>query len=142
VVGHGPAAEGLRRIAGPLVEFREREPDDELNGLLAGCTALIQAGDEDFGLAPLEANAAGRPVLAYGVSGALETVVDGVTGVLFHEPTPESLCEAMDYLESRRWDPHAIRAHAETFSKERFKQRFTKLIEDAVGGPVPAALPD
>lgn len=132
VVGSGPASSGLRRMAGPLVEFRERVSDEELNRLLAGCTALIQAGDEDFGLAPLEANAAGRPVVAYGVSGALETVVDGTTGVLFHEPTPDSLRNAMDQLESRRWNPRALRSHAEIFSKERFKRRIAEVIGDAL----------
>jgi glycosyltransferase involved in cell wall biosynthesis len=140
VVGHGPAAAPLRRMAGPLVEFRERVPDEELNRLLAGCTALIQAGDEDFGLAPLEANAAGRPVVAYGVSGALETVVDGVTGVLFHEPSPESLSDAMDDLERRTWDPHALRAHAASFSKERFKARVVEAVDDALAGRLPATL--
>jgi glycosyltransferase involved in cell wall biosynthesis len=140
VVGRGPAAAGLREMAGPLVEFHERVSDEELNRLLAGCTALIQAGDEDFGLAPLEANAAGRPVVAYGVSGALETVVDGVTGVLFHEPSPESLSDAMDDLERRTWDPHALRAHAASFSKERFKARVVEAVDDALAGRLPATL--
>ncbi|MEA2245892.1 MAG: hypothetical protein QOH46_421, partial [Solirubrobacteraceae bacterium] len=94
----------------------------------------------DFGLAPLEANAAGRPVIAYGVSGALETVVDGVTGVLFHEPSPQSLCNAMDDLESRTWDPHALRAHAASFSKDRFKARVVQVIEDALAGRLPVTL--
>jgi len=137
VVGSGPGAPGLRRIAGPRVEFREGVSDLELNRLLAGCTGLIQAGDEDFGLAPLEANAAGRPVVAYGVSGALETVVDGETGVLFHEPTPESLGRAMDELENRPWDRQLLRAHAVSFSKERFKGRISQAIEDALAGRLP-----
>jgi glycosyltransferase involved in cell wall biosynthesis len=139
VVGRGPAGAGLRRIAGPRVEFREGVSDDELNRLLAGCTGLIQAGDEDFGLAPLEANAAGRPVVAYGVSGALETVVDGETGVLFREPTVESLCRAMDDLEGRRWDPHRLRAHAASFNKERFKLRISHAIDDALAGRLPTS---
>jgi glycosyltransferase involved in cell wall biosynthesis len=137
VVGRGPAGARLRRIAGPLVEFREGVSDQELNRLLTGCTGLIQAGDEDFGLAPLEANAAGRPVVAYGVSGALETVIDGETGVLFQEPTVESLCRAMDELESRTWDPQRLRAHATSFGKERFKQRISQAIDDALAGRLP-----
>lgn len=140
VVGHGPGSSSLRKLAGPLVEFRERVPDDELNRLLAGCTALIQAGDEDFGLAPLEANAAGRPVVAYGVSGALETVIDGETGVLFHDPSPESLCAAMDKIESREWDPRRLRTHAAAFNKERFKQRITEVVEAALERRPHAAL--
>jgi glycosyltransferase involved in cell wall biosynthesis len=111
--------------------------DQELNRLLTGCTGLIQAGDEDFGLAPLEANAAGRPVVAYGISGALETVIDGETGVLFQEPTVESLCRAMDELESRTWDPQRLRAHATSFNKERFKQRISEAIDDALAGRLP-----
>jgi glycosyltransferase involved in cell wall biosynthesis len=132
VVGHGPAARDLRRIAGSLVVFREAVPDDELNRLLSGCTALIQAGGEDFGLGPLEANAAGRPAVAYGVSGALETIVDGQTGVLFHEPSTESLMAALDAVESRTWDPGALRAHAATFSTEQFNNRVLKVIEGAL----------
>jgi glycosyltransferase involved in cell wall biosynthesis len=132
VVGHGPAARDLQRIAGPLVEFREAVPDDELNELLSGCTALIQAGDEDFGLAPLEANAAGRPAVAYGVSGALETIVDGETGVLFHEPSPESLMAALDTVEGRTWDPGTLRAHAAMFSTEQFNNRVLEVIESAL----------
>lgn len=137
VVGHGPSAAALRKRAGPLVEFRQRVPDDELNRLLAGCIALIQAGDEDFGLAPLEANAAGRPVVAYGVGGALETVIDGTTGVLFHEPTVESLGEAMDEVEARTWDRNALHAHACTFGQERFKQQISRVIDDALAGRLP-----
>jgi len=134
VVGHGPSAAGLHRMAGPLVEFRERVADAELNRLLARCTALIQAGDEDFGLAPLEANAAGRPVVAYGVSGALETVIDGVTGVLFREPTVDSLCNAMDVLESRTWDREVLHAHAREFGQERFKREIRATIDEALAG--------
>jgi glycosyltransferase involved in cell wall biosynthesis len=137
VVGHGPGSRGLRRMAGPLIEFRERVPDHELNRLLAGCTALIQAGDEDFGLAPLEANAAGRPVVAYGVSGALETVVDGVTGVLFHEPTADSLCEAMRRLEHRSWDRFTLQEHAREFSLDRFKAEILGTVETALAGALP-----
>jgi glycosyltransferase involved in cell wall biosynthesis len=115
----------------------ERVPDHELNRLLAGCTALIQAGDEDFGLAPLEANAAGRPVVAYGVSGALETVVDGVTGVLFHEPTVDSLCEAMRRLEHRSWDRFTLQEHAREFSLDRFKAEILGTVETALAGALP-----
>lgn len=94
--------------------------DAELRDLYAGARALLFPGVEDFGIVPVEAQAAGTPVIAFGAGGALETVVDGETGLFFREPTVESLCNAIEEAESRRWDASACRANAERFSKANF----------------------
>ena len=120
VVGDGPARESLRLRGTGDVEFRTRVSDAELNGLLHGCTMLVQAGAEDFGLAPLEANAAGRPGIAYAAGGALETVVDGKTGLLVYEPSPEAFAAAIEQACGIDWAPNILRAHALAFGEERY----------------------
>lgn len=90
-------------------------------------------------MVPLEINSAGRPVIAYKAGGALDTVVEGVTGLFFTEPTAASLAEAIEGLESRPWDPVAIRRHAEGFDIKVFKQKFLTLISSFV--PVPSLEP-
>jgi len=105
-------------------------PDDELGELLAHCRAFIFPGYEDFGITPVEAQAAGRPVIAYAAGGALDTVIDGETGFFFHEQTPESLADAIRRLDSRELDPIAIHHNAERFSVARFKQELGSFIEE------------
>jgi glycosyltransferase involved in cell wall biosynthesis len=94
--------------------------DVELRELYAGARALLFPGVEDFGIVPVEAQAAGTPVVAYGCGGALETVVDGKTGIFFHEQTVGSLCNILEDFESRKWDVLACRENARRFSKNRF----------------------
>ena len=115
IIGDGPDRERLKRLAGPTIEFLGRLPDEEVEWHLARCRALLFPGEEDFGLTPLEANASGRPVVAYGVGGALETVVDGQTGVLFGETTPDAMADAMLRLESLTFDSQTLRQHASAF---------------------------
>ncbi|MGH9277326.1 MAG: glycosyltransferase, partial [Acidimicrobiales bacterium] len=131
VVGKGPADPGLRRLAGAWTEFRSSVSDDELRALISGCRLMIQAGDEDFGLAPLDANAAGRPAVAFAAGGALETVVDGETGVLFAEPSVASLADALRRAQNRTWDPAGLRRHAESFGEARFHRELLQVIEEA-----------
>ncbi len=130
IVGEGRDRAALEAIAGPTVRFRGRLPDDEVSELLAHCRAFIFPGHEDFGIAPVNAQAAGRPVVAYAAGGALDTVVDGQTGLLFHEQTPESLANALRRLDSTDFDPAVIRRHAERFSVHRFKRELRAFVEE------------
>jgi glycosyltransferase involved in cell wall biosynthesis len=130
VAGSGRQEEELRARAGPNVEFLGRVPDDELGKLYAGCRAFIFPGEEDFGIAPIEAQAAGRPVIAYGGGGALETVVPGVTGEFFREKSARSLAEVVRGFDATRYSPQEVRRHAEGFGKEVFKARISAFIEE------------
>lgn len=130
VVGEGRDRAALEAIAGPTVRFRGRVRDDELRELLAHCRAFIFPGHEDFGIAPVEAQAAGRPVIAYAAGGALDTVLDGQTGLFFYEQTPEALVDTIQRLDSVYFDPAAIRRNAERFSVDRFKGELRAFIDD------------
>ena len=132
VVGDGPERETLRSIAGPTVRFAGRLTDREVTSRFERCRALILPGEDDFALTPLEANAAGRPVVAFARGGALDTVRDGETGVLFHDDTAESLEGALRALQERSWDAALLRAHAETFSEEVFVSRFRTVLTSAL----------
>lgn len=130
IVGGGPEAERLKALAGPTVEFTGRLSDQEVVDLFANCRAFIFPGEEDFGIAPLEAMASGRPVVAFRAGGALETVVENKTGVFFDEPTPESLMDALqNRLPTLVVEPQSIRAHAETFDVLVFQARLRALAE-------------
>jgi glycosyltransferase involved in cell wall biosynthesis len=120
VVGSGPEEERLRRLAGPHTTFAGTLDDAELARRVARSRALIFPADEDFGMVPLEAMACGRPVVAFGKGGALETVIDGTTGVLFPEQTVDSVVEAILRLDGLEFDPAVLRAHAEQFETARF----------------------
>lgn len=130
VVGDGPLLDKLKTIAGPTVEFLGMINEDLLTFLLSGCQALVVAGEEDFGLTALEAQALGKPVIAYGAGGALETVVEGETGYLFKEQTMESLIEALSKLDKQGYNKKRCLAQAASFSKERFINNFTKLVSN------------
>jgi glycosyltransferase involved in cell wall biosynthesis len=129
VVGDGPERRRLEAIAGPTVEFLGRQDDARIAELYARSRALLFPGLEDFGITPVEAQAAGRPVVAYGRGGATETVVDGVTGVLFGEQTVESLIRAIRRLEGMALDPVLIRRNAERFDAAEFRRRLTRALE-------------
>jgi glycosyltransferase involved in cell wall biosynthesis len=132
VVGTGRQAQALRRLAGPTIEFMGFVDDGALPELVAGAKALVMPGEEDFGIAPVEANACGRPVIAYAAGGALDSQVDGVTGVLFNQPTVESLCAAIKRFEASRFDSEAIRRNAQSFDKAVFRQRISEFLETVV----------
>jgi glycosyltransferase involved in cell wall biosynthesis len=127
VVGDGPDRARLQRLAGPTVRFFGRVSDAEIRQQLARCRALIFPGEEDFGLTPLEAQASGRPVIAYGAGGALETLREGVTGVYFRPQSVDALCGVLAAFEDR-FESTAIREHASAFDVSIFKQRLYSLL--------------
>ncbi len=131
VGGKGRDLERLREMAGPTVEFLGFVPDDDLPGLMARAKAFIFPGLEDFGITPVQAEAAGRPVIAYKGGGALDTVVPGVTGEYFTEQTAESLIAVMRDFDAARYDPAAIRRHALQFDTQIFNQQITSFVEGA-----------
>jgi glycosyltransferase involved in cell wall biosynthesis len=121
VAGGGRALDAARAVAGPGAELLGRAPDAALPGLLAGARALLFCAEEDFGIVPVEAMAAGVPVIAYGVGGARDSVIDGETGVLFDDQTEDSLMAAIERFEALSFDEDALREHAQEFGPERFR---------------------
>jgi glycosyltransferase involved in cell wall biosynthesis len=134
VVGRGPELKRLRGLAGPTVEFRGALPDAEVAELYGRCRALLFPGLEDFGIVPVEAQAAGRPVLAYGRGGALDTVVNGETGLFFDAQSVDTLAEAMLRFEATAWDPAACRRNAERFDAAHFRRRMRRVIAEQLAG--------
>lgn len=131
IVGKGPDLGRLKAMAGRTVSFLGWQSDEELARLYAGCRALVFPGEEDFGIVPLEAMASGKPVIAFGRGGALETVVGsgaGRTGVFFSEQTAPGLIEAIRSFESTSFSPALIRKHAERFDREVFKRKLAEKI--------------
>lgn len=142
VVGTGRQREQLKARAGKNISFVGRVDDMELPALLARARGYVMPGEEDFGIAPVEAMACGVPVIAYGQGGALDTQRDGVTGVLFHEPTVESLCEAVQRFERMSFDRATIRAHARCFDETAFKQQILEVVQDVLEEPGHTAVSD
>ena len=132
VVGDGPELQRLRRLAPDNVELTGRVPEQALAGWYAGAEMLVFPGEEDFGIVPLEAQAAGLPVVAFGRGGALETVVDGETGQFFHEPTPAALAEAVEKLADSGLGGQACRDNARRFARHVFFDRVLAAVASAV----------
>ncbi len=128
VIGDGPDRKRLESIAGPSVEFLGRVSDATVKRFASRCRALLFPGEEDFGMTPLEINAAGRPVVAYRAGGALETVVEGKTGIFFDQPTSTSLIAAIEQFEQCQWDTRVLRQHAEGFSYPIFAARMLEFL--------------
>ncbi len=134
VAGDGRAMAAVRAsAAGDRIEFLGKVADGERDALLAGARGLLFPGEEDFGIVPVEAQAAGVPVIAYGVGGAVETVRDGVTGVLFAEQSPESLAAAIERFEGLAVDEGAVRENARSFGRVRFREEMAGVIARAAG---------
>jgi glycosyltransferase involved in cell wall biosynthesis len=136
VIGSGPEAERLHAICPPNVTLMGFQPHEVVQQQLSGARAFLFAAHEDFGISPVEAQACGTPVIAYGIGGAAETVrdlrsKDRPTGLLFDRQTPQALQEAVEAFDAAAIDPQACRAWAETFSEQQFKGRFTASMERA-----------
>ena len=132
VIGEGPVRGALERMADRNIRFVGRLSDDDVATAYARCRALILPGEEDFGITPLEANAAGRPVVAFKGGGALDTVVDGETGVFFTARTADGLRGAVLKCDRTAWRKEALRAHAERFGPEVFTRRFLEVVARTV----------
>ncbi len=131
VVGEGPDERRLKALAlGTRTTFHGAVDDATRDALLGDARAAILPGEEDFGLVPLEAAAAGRPTIAYGAGGALETIVEGRTGAFFRAPEPRALAAALRAFDPSRCDPGVLRAHAETFAPERFVARLRAIVDE------------
>jgi glycosyltransferase involved in cell wall biosynthesis len=128
VVGAGRALDAVAAHAGPDAELLGFVPDEELGPLLAGARAVLFPGEEDFGIVPVEAQAAGVPVIAYGAGGIRDSVVDGVTGVFFDTQTADALADAILAFEQIDFDEAAIRDNARRFGPERFRAEFADLV--------------
>jgi glycosyltransferase involved in cell wall biosynthesis len=134
VAGDGPERARLQRLAGPTVKFVGRVSDDEAVRLLSGCRGLVFPGEEDFGIVLVEAQACGRPVVAYGRGGAEDTVRPDQTGILFPEQSVDAVIDALQRAEQRDWDAAALRAHAAQFGVERFRTAFRAVVDSALAG--------
>lgn len=130
IYGDGPELENLKKMALPNIEFLGRISDEEKAKVLSKAKAFIHPQVEDFGITPVESMACGRPVIAYPVGGATETVIPGKTGVFFHEQTWESLLDAVLHFDEHKWDSNVIRAHALNFASENFKRKIKNYIEN------------
>jgi glycosyltransferase involved in cell wall biosynthesis len=129
VIGGGDMLDEVRRLAGPTVTVLGAQPFDVLRSHYARCRALIFPGEEDFGMVPVEAMASGRPVIAFGRGGAVETVATGLSGVFFAEQTVESISLAVNELGKFEIDPAKIAAHAKRFGKDHFFRKMREHID-------------
>jgi glycosyltransferase involved in cell wall biosynthesis len=132
VIGEGRDRARLEAVAGPTVRFLGRASDADRARYMSLCRAFLFPGHEDFGIAPVEAQASGRPVIAYAGGGALDTVVEGETGAFFREPTTEALVEALARFDERNYDPVIIRRNAERFDTAVFKHRLMGLVSQVL----------
>lgn len=134
IAGEGPELRRLKTLAGPTVEFVGAVSEAAAAGLLETCAALVFCGEEDFGIALVEANAHGAPVVALRAGAVEETLVEGQTAIFFDVPTLESVCDAIRRALARSWDEADLRANAKRFGPERFRQEFTHLLAEVLEG--------
>jgi glycosyltransferase involved in cell wall biosynthesis len=128
VIGDGRDRRALQAMAKPNVRFLGHVSDKDAIRYRAGCRAFVFPGEEDFGIAPIEAQAAGRPVIAYAGGGALESVTEGITGLFFRDKTPESLVETLLRFDDRQFDPVAIRQSVLRFDRQEFERTFSEYV--------------
>ncbi|HEU4979006.1 MAG TPA: glycosyltransferase [Solirubrobacteraceae bacterium] len=134
VIGNGPDMRRLRRLAGPTIRFAGRVSDRTAAALLARARALVVTATEEFGIAAVEAQAAGRPVIALGAGGVRETVLEGVTGTFFDAPEPEALAAALARFDALAVDPQACIENAARFDAAHFRHGLGRVIDGALAG--------
>jgi len=132
VIGSGPEGKRLRRLAGPRVSFLGQISDNEIREHYRNCRALLFPTLEDFGITSIEAQACGKPVVALGRGGALDTVIPGLTGVFFDEQTEDSLIDGIREFESHHWNSSTIRNHAKKYDREIFLSKLQDFILEAL----------
>jgi glycosyltransferase involved in cell wall biosynthesis len=141
IVGSGPEEKRLKQLAGRNVEFLGWQSDEQIREYYAGCRALIFPGEEDFGIVPVEAMASGKPVIAFGRGGALETVIPGLSGLLFSEQTVPRLTAVVQSFDETHFSPQRIRAHALGFDREVYRRKMRTFIADRFDQPFRPPLP-
>jgi glycosyltransferase involved in cell wall biosynthesis len=134
IIGDGPERQRLEATAGSAVRFLGWRTNEEIRDLYRASIATLLPGEEDFGIVPLEAQACGRPVVALRRGGALETVIDGETGVLV-DAGEDALAEGLRRVEAIQWDPVRISQHAQRFSRQRFVAEIGHVIDDTMNAP-------
>jgi glycosyltransferase involved in cell wall biosynthesis len=135
IVGDGPERARLEALADHHITFLGWRTNEEIRALYRSAIATILPGEEDFGIVPVESQACGRPVVALGRGGVLDTVIDGETGVLFRDDTEASLADALRRAAALSWDPARIRRHAERFSRERFAREIMTIVDEVMAAP-------
>lgn len=133
IIGVGPQLGELQKKGGKNIEFLGSVAEEVLTSLLSGCRALIVTAEEDFGLVALEAQAVGKPVLAFGAGGVKETVLDGQTGIFFKEQSAESMKLGLERLLGMKNNPQVCKGQARKFTNKRFKDQFLSIIEKSGG---------
>ncbi|HEY6784535.1 MAG TPA: glycosyltransferase [Gemmatimonadales bacterium] len=134
VAGDGPDRARLEGLAGRQTRFVGSVSEAEAGRLLSQCRAFVFCGEEDFGIAPVEANAHGRPVVGYGRAGLLDTMIPGVTAELFTEQSVEAVADAIHRALTRTWEPAAMRQNAERFGPEHFRRKFEAVVVATLSG--------
>lgn len=129
IIGAGPLAETLRQNLPSNVAIFSNIEDAQLRWAYSNCVGVVAPSYEDFGLTPLEGASFGKPVAAFRAGGYLDTVVEGVNGVFFEQPTPEQIAAGVDKLKETKWDVDAIRSHADNFSEEKFARRISRCVD-------------
>ena len=137
VVGTGRQLDSLKAIAGPTIEFLGYVSDADLPGLIARARMYLMPGEEDFGIAPVEANAAGVPVIAFAAGGALDVQVDGKSGLLFRRQNVDELCDAVERAYACDWDPEVIRQNAMRFDTPSFRAKIAAVEAAQQRGDLP-----
>jgi glycosyltransferase involved in cell wall biosynthesis len=132
VAGDGPMRAPWERMAGTHTEFVGPVTEAAAAELLSGCSAFVFCAEEDFGIAPVEANAHGVPVVAFGRGGIRETMTDGETAIFFHEQSVPALCEAIMRCNDRTWNTDVLVANASRFSPQHFREGMRRELTDAL----------